>query len=82
MEDKEEKLDRYMNELKVPIQDELSLHTPTSMNKCYHLAIKLDEKWKRKQNQSKGKENNTNKSFKGKNKSWGKGQNNGNKTSD
>ena len=35
VEDEEEKLARYMNGLKAPIQEELSLHTPSLVNKCY-----------------------------------------------
>ncbi len=49
-EDEEDKLARYMNGLKVPIQEELSLHYPTTVNKCHQMALKVEEKWKRKKN--------------------------------
>ena len=48
IEDEEEKLARYMNGLKLPIQEELGLYTPTLVNKCYQLSLKVEEKWKRR----------------------------------
>ena len=62
-----------MNGLKLPIHEDLSLHTPTLVNKCYQLALKVEEKLKRSKDQNKGKENNKN--FKPKNNSWNKGNN-------
>ena len=53
VEDEEEKLARYINGLKVPIQEEPSLHFPTIVNKCYQMALKVEEKRKRKQDFSK-----------------------------
>lgn len=53
VEDEEEKISRYMNGLKVPIQEVLSLYTPKLVNKCYQLAIKVDEKYKRKKDYKK-----------------------------
>ena len=83
-EDEEEKLARYMNGLKVPIKEELSLDFPTIVNKCYQMALKVEDKLKRMQDFGKGKNNDSGNNFREKRKSWNKGQSSGsnNKISD
>ena len=77
VEGEEEKLERYMNGLKVPILEELSLDFPTTVNKCYQMTLKVEEKWKRKKDFGKGKRNDSGKNFRGKDNSWNKGQGSG-----
>ncbi|XP_057858041.2 uncharacterized protein LOC131067127 [Cryptomeria japonica] len=48
----EEKLERYINGLKFSIQDELNLHTPGTVHKCYQMALKLEKKFRKKQDQN------------------------------
>ncbi|XP_059074805.1 uncharacterized protein LOC131874884 [Cryptomeria japonica] len=52
IETEEEKLVRYINGLKFSIQDELNLHTPGNVHKCYQLALKVEENFKKKQDQN------------------------------
>ncbi|XP_059068693.1 uncharacterized protein LOC131859152 [Cryptomeria japonica] len=52
VETEEEKLARYINGLKFSIQDELNLHTPGSVHKCYQIALKVEEKFRKKQDQN------------------------------
>ena len=50
------KLARYMQGIRISIQDELILTSPTTINQCYQLALKVEEKFKRRNEQSsKGK---------------------------
>ena len=42
IEDEEKKLARYMNGLKIPIQEELSLHWTTTISRCYQMALKVE----------------------------------------
>ncbi|XP_057835307.2 uncharacterized protein LOC131045734 [Cryptomeria japonica] len=72
VEDEEEKLARYMNGLKMSIQEELSLHCPTTVSKCYQMALKVEEKWKRKQETNKGKNNDSGKNYRGRGNPWNK----------
>lgn len=48
-EEMEEKIARYMGGLRFNIQDELSLATPRSVDECYQLALKAQEKIRRRQ---------------------------------
>ncbi|XP_059063819.1 uncharacterized protein LOC131856278 [Cryptomeria japonica] len=48
----EEKLARYINGLKFSIQDELNLHTLGNVHKCYQMELKVEEKFKKKQDQN------------------------------
>ncbi|XP_059073655.1 uncharacterized protein LOC131874339 [Cryptomeria japonica] len=57
IETEEEKLARYINGLKFSIQDELNLHTPRSVHKCYQIALKVEEKFKKKQDQNSSRGN-------------------------
>lgn len=41
-----------MNGLRISIQDELSLTNPTIVNQCYQLALKVEEKFKRRNEKS------------------------------
>ena len=49
VEIEEEKLARYINSLKFSIQEELSLHNLGNVCKCYQMTLKVEEKFKRKQ---------------------------------
>ena len=42
------KLARYVNGLKYSIQDELTLITLGSIHQCFNMALKIEEKHKRK----------------------------------
>lgn len=65
-----QKLARYMNCLKFTIQDELSLFNPESVHKCFQMALRIEEKQKRR-----GEHNNRGKgtSFRGKGRFNGRG---------
>ena len=52
VEPKSLKLARCMKGLRLSIQDELSLKIPTIVNQCYQLALKVKEKFKRRNEQS------------------------------
>lgn len=47
-EDESIKVARYLSGLKWNIQEEISLWTPTNIQKCHHLTIKVEERNKRK----------------------------------
>lgn len=47
-EDESLKVARYLGGLKWNIQEELSLWAPTSVQRCHQLALKVEEKNKRK----------------------------------
>ena len=51
VEPKNLKLARYLQGLKLSIQDELSLATITTIQQCFMLASKVEEKFKRKNEQ-------------------------------
>jgi len=56
MEDEVDKVARYLNGLKYSLQDELSLASPRTLEECYQLAMKVEEKLKmRKEKKSRGK---------------------------
>ncbi|XP_057842117.2 uncharacterized protein LOC131051562 [Cryptomeria japonica] len=70
-----EKVARYLNGLRVSIQDELNLCNPKTIQKCYQLALNVKEKLKRRQDQNnrgRGKKDFNNR---GKGMSTGRGQN-------
>ena len=46
VEPKSVKLARYMQGLGLTIQDDLSLTNPTTVNQCFQLALKVEEKFK------------------------------------
>lgn len=48
MEDDTNKVARYLNWLKYSLQDELILTSPKIFEECYHLALKAQEKFNRK----------------------------------
>ena len=48
VEPKSVKLARYMQGLRLVIQDKISLTSPTNVNQCYQLALKVDDKFKRR----------------------------------
>ena len=48
-EEMEEKIARYMGGLRLNIQDEFSLSTLRSVDECYQLALKSQEKIRRRQ---------------------------------
>lgn len=48
-EDENVKVARYLNGLRWNIQEELSLLCPTTVQKCYQLALKVEERSKKKQ---------------------------------
>lgn len=59
-EDEVEKIARYINGLRHSIQDELNLTTPRSVEECFQLATRAEEKVKRRQEQQargRGKKN-------------------------
>ena len=51
-EDENLKVDRYLSGLKWSIQEETTLLNPKIVHQCYQLAIKIEEKNKRKHDQS------------------------------
>ncbi|XP_059067510.1 uncharacterized protein LOC131858325 [Cryptomeria japonica] len=68
-ETEKQKLARYINGLKYSIQDELTLVSVESVHKCFQLALKIEEKQKRRGEQSKGRGN----SFRGRGRFNGRG---------
>ncbi|XP_059064780.1 uncharacterized protein LOC131856855 [Cryptomeria japonica] len=52
IETEEENLARCINGLKFSIQDELNLHTLGNVHKCYQMALKVEEKFKKKQDRN------------------------------
>ena len=51
-ETEKQKLARYVNGLKYNIQDELTLITLGSVHQCFNMALKIEEKHKRKGDRS------------------------------
>lgn len=49
VEDESERVARYLNHLRWNIQEELNLLCPDTIHKCYQLALKVEEKLKRRQ---------------------------------
>ena len=49
VEDENIRLARYLNGLRWSIQEDMSLVTPKIVHKCYQMALKVEEKGKRKQ---------------------------------
>lgn len=49
MEEDIDKFARYLNELKYSLQDELSPTSPRIVEECYQLAIKVEDKLRRRQ---------------------------------
>ena len=52
------KVARYLNGLRMNIQEELQLLSPNTIGKCYQLALKVEDKIKRRQennNRSRGR---------------------------
>lgn len=47
-ETENQKLARYLNGLKYSIQDELSLFNPESVHKCHQMALKIEEKQRKR----------------------------------
>lgn len=47
-EDEVEKIERYINGLRHSIQDKLSLTTPRSVEECFQLAKRVEEKVERR----------------------------------
>ncbi|XP_057849726.2 uncharacterized protein LOC131060503 [Cryptomeria japonica] len=68
-ETEKQKLARYINGLKYSIQDELTLVSVESVHKCFQLALKIEEKQKRRGEQSKGRGT----SFRGRGRFHGRG---------
>lgn len=57
-ENDKEKVARYLNGFRYNIQDEINLTTPRTMEECYKLDIKDEEKLqRRKERQGRGKRN-------------------------
>lgn len=48
VEDEVEKIARYINGLKFNIQDQLSLSTPRTVEECFQLVVREEEKLKRR----------------------------------
>jgi len=67
-EDSLEKVGRYMNGLKLEIQDELSLLSPNTVEGAYQCALKVEEKLNRRHNSGKVKCQ----AYKGKGQQYGK----------
>ena len=51
-EDESLKVARYLNGLKWNIQEEMALLSPKTVHQCYQLAIKIEERNKRKHDHS------------------------------
>ncbi|XP_059067896.1 uncharacterized protein LOC131858615 [Cryptomeria japonica] len=51
-ENEKQKLARYLNGLKFSIQDELSLFNPETVHKCFQMALRIEEKQKRRHDAS------------------------------
>lgn len=49
MEEDVDKVARYLNEMKYSLQDELSLTSPRTVEECYQLAMKAEDKLRRRQ---------------------------------
>lgn len=47
-ESEDEKVARYLNGLRFANQEDLNLHTPETVQKCFQLALKVEEKLKRR----------------------------------
>lgn len=59
-EDVEEKVARYLGGLRYNIQDEMSMATPRTLEECYKLAMKAEDKLKRRQERQSGRKGQTN----------------------
>lgn len=51
-EEKSEKVSRHLNGLRYNIQEELNLLSSDTIGRCHQLAIKVEEKIKRRQEQN------------------------------
>ncbi|XP_059064670.1 uncharacterized protein LOC131856766 [Cryptomeria japonica] len=51
-EEEDEKVARYINGLKYHLQDEIGLQVPRTIGECYQLAIRAEEKVRRRQERS------------------------------
>ena len=54
-EDESEKVSRYMNGIRMDIQDEMILFSPNSVEEAYQCALRVQEKLNTKNNSRKGK---------------------------
>jgi len=54
-EESSEKVARYVNGIRLEIQDEMNLFSPNSVEEAYQCALKVEEKLNRKNNLGKGK---------------------------
>ncbi|XP_059065001.1 uncharacterized protein LOC131857030 [Cryptomeria japonica] len=54
VEDEDEKVARYLNGLRYNLQDEIGLNVPQTLGDCFQLAIRAEEKLKRKQERQGG----------------------------
>lgn len=52
VEGETKKVARYLNDLRINIQDELNLYNPETVQKCYQLVLKVEENLKRRQDQN------------------------------
>ena len=57
-ETSKQKLARYVNGLKISIQDELTLINLESVHQCFNLALKIEEKLKRRSENNRGRGSN------------------------
>lgn len=69
-EDSSEKVSRYINGLRLDIQDELIILSPSTVEESYQCALNVEEKLNRKKNSGKGKAP----AYRGKEKEDGKGK--------
>ena len=53
-EEEPKRVARYLNGLRMNIQEEISLLAPDTLGKCFQLALKVEEKLKRKSEQQQG----------------------------
>lgn len=59
-ESESRKVERYINGLKYNLQDEISIMAPETFSKCFQMALRAEEKLKRKseqQNRGRGSKN-------------------------
>ena len=54
-EESAEKVARYVNDLRMDIQEEISMNSPRTMEESYQCALRSEEKITRKQNFNRGR---------------------------
>lgn len=60
-----EKVERYLNGLRQGIQDEITMLAPDSMHKCFQMALRVEDKARRRNESYQRGKGNNNRGFRG-----------------